>query len=122
MLFVNRTVLLSSAPSCNKFSILVLPLSFPCYTSPSPGSPCYPFPPPPCLPPSCPLLPFPTWYDCNGVLGLQAELDAMNGGGELEVLAKSEPEEEEGATMMGRKARELMLSGQGDAALQDFKV
>ena len=52
----------------------------------------------------------------------QAELDAMNGADELEVLAKLEPEEEEGATMMGRKARELMLSGQGDAALQAFKV
>lgn len=53
---------------------------------------------------------------------MQVELDAMNGATELEVLAKLEPEEEEGATMMGRKARELMLSGQGDAALQAFKV
>ena len=46
----------------------------------------------------------------------------MNEADELETLAKLEPEEEEGATMMGRKARELMLSGQGDAALQAFKV
>ena len=34
-----------------------------------------------------------------------------------------EPEREpEGPTMMGREARELMLSGQGDKALQLFKV
>ncbi len=52
----------------------------------------------------------------------------MNGGNELEVLAKVEEAEGpcegpcEGPTMMGRKARELMLSGQGDAALQAFKV
>ncbi len=48
----------------------------------------------------------------------------MNGGNELEVLAKVEEAEGpcEGPTMMGGKARELMLSGQGDAALQAFKV
>ena len=49
----------------------------------------------------------------------------MNGAGELEVLAKlegDEKEEQEGATMMGRQARQLMLSGQGHAALQAFKV
>ncbi|KAL3148586.1 hypothetical protein ABBQ38_014017 [Trebouxia sp. C0009 RCD-2024] len=51
----------------------------------------------------------------------QAELDAMNGGDGLEGLAKAEPEEEEGATMMGRQARELMLSGQGQPALHAFK-
>ena len=45
----------------------------------------------------------------------------MSGGDALEAAAKVEPEEE-GATMMGRRARELMLSGQGDAALQAFKV
>lgn len=56
------------------------------------------------------------------LMGLQAELDAMNGGDGLEGLAKAEPEEEEGATMMGRQARELMLSGQGQPALHAFKV
>ena len=59
-------------------------------------------------------------------INMQAELDAMNGASELEVLAKMEGVEpeapSEGPTMMGRKARELMLSGQGDAALQAFKV
>ena len=85
------------------------------------GSPC---PPPPPAPFSllCSLLPYPTFCDGHDALGLQVELDAMNGADELEALAKLEPEEEEGATMMGRKARELMLSGQGDAALQAFKV
>lgn len=56
------------------------------------------------------------------LMGLQAELDAMNGGNGLEALAEAEPEKEEGATMMGRQARELMLSGQGQTALQAFKV
>jgi len=51
------------------------------------------------------------------------ELDAMDGADELEVLAKLEAEPpSEGPTMMGRKARELMLSGQGDQALIAFKV
>lgn len=60
-----------------------------------------------------------------GYGALQVELDAMHGADELEVLAKlegEEAEEQEGATMMGRKARQLMMSGQGDAALQAFKV
>ncbi|KAA6417737.1 MAG: 5 -3 exoribonuclease 1, partial [Trebouxia sp. A1-2] len=52
----------------------------------------------------------------------QVELDAMGGADELEVLAKLEAEPaSEGPTMMGRKARELMLSGQGDQALIAFK-
>ncbi len=47
----------------------------------------------------------------------------MDGADELEVLAKLEAElPSEGPTMMGRKARELMLSGQGDQALIAFKV
>ncbi len=47
----------------------------------------------------------------------------MAGADELEVLAKLEAEPpSEGPTMMGRKARELMLSGQGDQALITFKV
>ncbi len=47
----------------------------------------------------------------------------MAGADELEVLAKLEAEPpSEGPTMMGRKARELMLSGQGDQALIAFKV
>ena len=47
----------------------------------------------------------------------------MDGADELEVLAKLEAEPpSEGPTMMGRKARELMLSGQGDHALIAFKV
>jgi len=49
------------------------------------------------------------------------ELDAMDGADELELLAKLEAPSE-GPTMMGRKARELMLSGQGDQALIAFKV
>ena len=67
-------------------------------------------------------MPIPNLFNGDAALGLQVELDAMNEADELETLAKLEPEEEEGATMMGRKARELMLSGQGDAALQAFKV
>lgn len=55
-------------------------------------------------------------------LVLQAELDAMAGPDGLETIAKAEPEAQEGATMMGRQARELMLSGQGQAALHAFKV
>ncbi|DBA92644.1 TPA: hypothetical protein ACH3X1_002861 [Trebouxia sp. C0004] len=52
----------------------------------------------------------------------QVELDAMDGADELEVLAKLEAESpSEGPTMMSRKARELMLSGQGDQALIAFK-
>ena len=49
----------------------------------------------------------------------------MTGTDELEALAQVEDEGQgasEGPTMMGRRARELMLSGQGDAALQAFKV
>lgn len=47
----------------------------------------------------------------------------MEGGDELEVMAKLEAEPpSEGPTMMGRKARQLMLSGQGDQALVAFKV
>ena len=47
----------------------------------------------------------------------------MDGAHELEVLAKLEAEPpSEGPTMMGQKARELMLSGQGDQALIAFKV
>ena len=49
----------------------------------------------------------------------------MTGPNELETLATTEGEGQgasEGPTMMGRRARELMLSGQGDAALQAFKV
>ena len=56
---------------------------------------------------------------------LQVELDAMTGTDELEAVAQSEGEGQgasEGPTMMGRRARELMLSGQGAAALQAFKV
>ena len=41
----------------------------------------------------------------------------------LAALEGPDPEREpEGPTMMGREARELMLSGQGDKALQLFKV
>lgn len=47
----------------------------------------------------------------------------MEGGNELEAMAKLEAEPPfEGPTMMGRKARQLMLSGQGDQALVAFKV
>ena len=45
----------------------------------------------------------------------------MDGADELELLAKLEAPSE-GPTMMGRKARELMLSGQGEQALIAFKV
>ncbi len=52
---------------------------------------------------------------------------AEPGAADLKLLAALEgglePEREpEGPTMMGREARELMLSGQGDKALQLFKV
>ena len=52
---------------------------------------------------------------------------AEPGTADLKLLAALEgglePEREpEGPTMMGREARELMLSGQGDKALQLFKV
>lgn len=50
-----------------------------------------------------------------------------NGEGDLETVAKlegleDEQEEGQGPTMMGRHARQLMLSGQGDAGLQAFKA
>ena len=58
---------------------------------------------------------------------VQAELDAMtNDTGDLATAAKVERLEDEqagqGPTMMGRQARQLMMSGQGDAGLQAFKV
>ena len=50
-----------------------------------------------------------------------------NGEGDLESAAKlegleDEQEEGQGPSMMGRGARQLMLSGQGDAGLQAFKA
>ena len=58
---------------------------------------------------------------------VQAELDAMtNDTGDLATAAKVEGLDDEavgqGPTMMGRQARQLMMSGQGDAGLQAFKV
>lgn len=52
--------------------------------------------------------------DCAGAASDLAMLAALEG-------LPSEPEPE-GPTMMGRLARELMLSGQGAAGLQQFKV
>lgn len=50
-----------------------------------------------------------------------------SGNGDLAAAAKLEGLEDEqvegqGPTMMGRQARQLMMSGQGDAGLQAFKV
>ena len=59
---------------------------------------------------------------------MQAEIDAMaNGNADMATAAKLEGLEDGGAegagpTMMGRQARQLMMSGQGDAGLQAFKV
>lgn len=59
---------------------------------------------------------------------MQAEIDAMaNGNADLVTAAKLEGLEDEGGegagpTMMGRRARQLMMSGHGDAGLQAFKV
>lgn len=65
---------------------------------------------------------------CDCKLLVQVELDAMaNGTGDLATAAqleglKDEQVEGQGPTMMGRQARQLMMSGQGNAGLQAFKV
>jgi hypothetical protein len=62
----------------------------------------------------------------NTLPGLVRSVHSPAGSTDLAMLAAleglpSEPEPE-GPTMMGRLARELLLSGQGAAGLQQFKV